>query len=571
MRVYLSSTLNDLVDERAAAREALVTAGHSVLESYTASESSLRASVLEDVAQCDAYVLILGLRYGFVPDAATNVTSITELEYEQAKAKGLKRLVFLKRVLAITGDKIDALTGEHPKERIEGFRARFTTGSDDEPRGAEFSTAADLKYAVVQALARLRQEKAGSTPLLGGQVEHPWLVRYDTTICALPGTDDDLNLAALKELDRRLEVFTIIPQPEREYVAELDRYARRSRCLMLVLRPQSLSRLKPHVAVVNAALKALQSRTKVFALLVDLAPEALPPELAGAFDDRFESTAADWSPAGRDATFTRLTRWRRERIPEAISGPRIGVPYLVVALTQAEAAEMAGDTDTLFARFEPPAAAVRRTVFDGLRASLAASGLTWPTGFYGEPRADWRPFGPGTPSIESLVGEAAKKVNMAPQGSRERRVLLQAQLVPQRYRLEEYLQDAFGSAENLRRVCEEGCLVMVDEFALLHPDLRPRIDKLLSSNNAAVACVSACDPAYRSLRNLLDEFSYLRVGNLFLRFCEAEDVRCELGINSLARLQRWVRFVLPELMVTLGHEQSVPSLVERAADLLSTN
>ena len=110
----------------------------------------------------------------------------------------------------------------------------------------------------------------------------------------------------------------------------------------------------------------------------------------------------------------------------------------------------------------------------------------------------------------------------------------------------------------------------MDEFALLHPDLRPPIDALLSSNNAAVVSISACDPAYRSLGSLLDEFSYLRVGNLIARFRQTEDVRCELAVNSVDRFQRWLRFVLPELMITLGQRQSDPSLVNRADALFAS-
>ena len=114
MNVYLSSTLDDLGDERRAARDAL-----AVQESYTADEKSLRESCLDDVEKCDAYLLILGLRYGFVPQFDSNTKSITQLEYERAKAKGLRRLVFIKNPSAVLANRSDAYTGEHPKELIE--------------------------------------------------------------------------------------------------------------------------------------------------------------------------------------------------------------------------------------------------------------------------------------------------------------------------------------------------------------------------------------------------------------------------------------------------------------------
>ena len=568
MKVYLSSTLNDLLDERQAATNALVAAGWSIKDSYSADERSLRDSCLDDVAECDAYVLILGLRYGFVPPPATEAKSITLLEYERAKDKGLYRMVFVKKASEIRADKTDAYTGEHPKERIESFRSRFATGNEDEPRGAEFTTPEDLKYAVAQAVAKVNQQKSGTTTILSGLKQHPWQIGHDVSICTLPGTDDDLQLAALRNLDRRVNVFARSPLPENEYLPKLDEVARRSRCLMVVLRPQSLSRLQPQLPVVHAALEAVRHRSPVYALLVDVKRDGLPPALAGAFDDFFDSAASDWALANRQTTFERLTRWRRERVADVVDRPRIGVPYLVVALTGLEAEELRARTDTLFGRFGD-ATSVRRSVFDDLCKSLTTAGLKWPDGFYGNEREACRPFGPGTPTLEQFVNDAARKVNNAPQGSRERRVLQQAQLVPQRYRLEEYLQDAYGTGENLKRVADEGCLVLVDEFALLHPDLRQKIDALLSSNNAAVVSISSCDPAYRSLGSLLGELSYLRVGNLFTRFRESEDVRCELALNSVARLQRWLRFVLPELMITLGQQQSDPSLVNRADALLA--
>jgi len=568
MKVYLSSTLTDLADERRAAKDALIAAGCSVQESYLADERSLRNSIHDDIAQCDAYILILGLRYGFIPALPGNDKSITHVEYEHAKAKGLTRLVFLKKASQIAADKTDAYSSEHPKELIERFRARFATGSDEEPRGAEFTTADDLKYAVAQGIAMLRQQRAGSAPILSGQTEHPRRVSYDMCICALPGTDDDLNLPAVA--DNRTAVVSISPQPEHDYVARLDQHARSCRSLLMVLRLQSLSRLKSREAVVIAAIKVLQTRLPVYALLVDLTPSAVPVDLAAAFDDMFESAASEWLPTNRKETVARLVRWRRERVPDTLEGSRVGVPYFVAALTSEEAARLQERPDEVFGQFGT-AATVRRAMFDELRNGLSASGLIWPGGFYGERRSDWRPFGAGTPTVEQFVSDAARKVNRAPPGSRERRVLLQAQLMPQRYRLEEYLDDAYGSAENLRAVCEEGCLVLVDEFATLHPDLRTHLDHLLSSNNAAVVSISACDPAHRSLHKLLDEFSYLRVGNLFLRFKESEDMRCELAVNSIARLQRWLRFVLPELMVTLGQQQSNPSLLDRVETLLPTS
>ncbi|WP_300438334.1 DUF4062 domain-containing protein [Zoogloea sp.] len=139
-QVYLSSTLNDLQDERAAVRAALQ---HKclVIESYSADERTVRESCLADVAKCDLYIGILGLRYGHCPDGDL---SITELEFDEAVEGKLPQLIFIKKG-SIDQKWIDAVSKESPPERIEAFLKKVNT------RAVEFSSAADLKFHVLKA------------------------------------------------------------------------------------------------------------------------------------------------------------------------------------------------------------------------------------------------------------------------------------------------------------------------------------------------------------------------------------------------------------------------------------
>jgi Domain of unknown function (DUF4062) len=150
MKVYLSSTLNDLAPERQAVKDAL--AGKCIVsESYTADERSLSESCSADVAGCDLYVGILGLRYGFIPLGET--LSITHLEYEQALRGNLKMLVFIKDANAILHMFTDAGTKEHGMELIESFRRHAQIKS----RVAVFKTPEDLKSKVLDAYIRLTE------------------------------------------------------------------------------------------------------------------------------------------------------------------------------------------------------------------------------------------------------------------------------------------------------------------------------------------------------------------------------------------------------------------------------
>jgi hypothetical protein len=104
VRVYVSSTFEDLREHRAAAIRVLRQMGHDVvaMEEYVAESAIPLTKVMEDVASCDAYVGVFAWRYGFVPRKGPRIpgarpakTSITEYEYRQAGLRGLEILIYL--------------------------------------------------------------------------------------------------------------------------------------------------------------------------------------------------------------------------------------------------------------------------------------------------------------------------------------------------------------------------------------------------------------------------------------------------------------------------------------------
>ena len=177
-KAYLSSTLNDLEDERLAVREAL-SDQCVVNHSYRASEKEIVESCLEDVARSDLYILILGLRYGYTPERHDNPNklSITELEYQQAKAK--PRLVFIKKEDSVAYSLTDAKTKEHATERIETFRKRAA----EDQRAAFFGTADELKLAVVKAFNAFREDRERVTRQQNAATEdvHARALRLDVS------------------------------------------------------------------------------------------------------------------------------------------------------------------------------------------------------------------------------------------------------------------------------------------------------------------------------------------------------------------------------------------------------
>ena len=566
MKVYLSSTLSDLEPERAAVREVL-TGEATVTDSYKAHEEDLRESIVQDISECDLYIVILGLRYGFIPPGQTK--SITHLEYDAAAEAQVPRLVFIKDENAITLPKSDARTGEHSPQLIDDFRKLVSSGNPTEPRPAVFSTLEQLKLGVQKAVADFRARRSGTASLMRGRTVHPWEIKFELSIAYVPGTDDALKEAIERATggDHRVQLFPLSPV-DAEYLQKLDDQARRSRTVVLLVSPRSLPRLAESTERIAGAIESVGHRNaaRLAVLAAGVNPGDLGSALGANIGDVYETKEGDWEPPSAAATFERLQRWRRERQPPASDRTSIGIPYLTIALTLSEARALCDTPAEIFAGFGD-SGEVRRKGFTKLAERLTAQ--QWPDAFYGSRREDWRPFGSNAPNIETFVEAAARKVNSAPEGSRERRVLLESVLTTQRYLFDEYLSDRGGSRDNVQRVCDRGCLVLVDELALLHPVLRKAADSMLGSNNAAVVSLSACDPALSPLPDLLGDLSHLRVGNLLSRFQQIEDVKCELALNSMERLQRWLRLILPELMTTLAEQQSNPELV-RNVDALFT-
>ena len=96
VKVFLSSTFNDLIEERGAV-EAII---HRMAEQYIGMEhwGSFNAAPLDQslemVGKSDVLLLALGDRYGFVPPGQSQ--SITELEYCAARTAQIPVLPYFR-------------------------------------------------------------------------------------------------------------------------------------------------------------------------------------------------------------------------------------------------------------------------------------------------------------------------------------------------------------------------------------------------------------------------------------------------------------------------------------------
>lgn len=144
LKVYISSTHTDLIDERAKLRLALKMAGYDpwCMEEYPAFSERPKDKCEEDVRTCDIYICITGTRYGSKP--AGHDLSFTEYEYLAAYTCQPQKeiLIFTKEV-----DPIDPELDEF-KKRIQ------------EKHGSSlFKTEADLAFQVLAAILNKYQKK----------------------------------------------------------------------------------------------------------------------------------------------------------------------------------------------------------------------------------------------------------------------------------------------------------------------------------------------------------------------------------------------------------------------------
>ena len=135
MKVYISSTYQDLIDHRAAVDRTLRRMGHDVIgmEQYVAEGSKPVERCKADVRGVDAYVIIVAWRFGYVPDPAVsppNPRSITEIELAEAKASGKPVLAFLLDPEAPwPPNRVDAMGGA-PNAGADVSRLRSQLGTD---------------------------------------------------------------------------------------------------------------------------------------------------------------------------------------------------------------------------------------------------------------------------------------------------------------------------------------------------------------------------------------------------------------------------------------------------------
>ena len=224
--VFLSSTHDDLKQEREQVADAILKLGHIPcgMEQFSAGSGRGWNVITQTIDICDYYVLIVAGRYGTLFPGET--VSWTEKEYNYARSRGLDPLAFLRHRDHIIGSRMD--------DEVVGIerRQKFVRRIDEECRRELWTTSDDLCARVTMALTkqiaddqRLGKDRPGW--FRGDDL--PGNAQVTTELARLSAENAELRTAlarALTPLKPNLEIQTRLGDPVPEILhLELVEYS----------------------------------------------------------------------------------------------------------------------------------------------------------------------------------------------------------------------------------------------------------------------------------------------------------------------------------------------------------
>ncbi|PYS25759.1 MAG: hypothetical protein DMF72_00660 [Acidobacteria bacterium] len=153
LRVMISSTARDLPEHRKQIVEACLRQGMFPLrmEDLPANSDEAVTASLQMIEGADVYIGVLANRYGYIPKVNNpDQISVTEMEYNRAVARKIKRLIFvMDKSHPITVDDVDIENAA----KLKNFKERVQT----ENIVRFFKSPDDLRAEAINSLSKLRQ------------------------------------------------------------------------------------------------------------------------------------------------------------------------------------------------------------------------------------------------------------------------------------------------------------------------------------------------------------------------------------------------------------------------------
>ncbi|WP_257225467.1 DUF4062 domain-containing protein [Acinetobacter sp. YH12072] len=151
-QVFISSTYTDLLDERQAAVEAILQAGHipAGMELFTSSNQSQWDIIKRWIDESDIYMLILGGRYGSIETKSGK--SYTHLEYEYALSIKKPLFVIVIKDEALNQKTVAQVENQNP-EKLKKFKKKVLSSMCE-----FFIDTKDIQLAVHKCLGKIIQD-----------------------------------------------------------------------------------------------------------------------------------------------------------------------------------------------------------------------------------------------------------------------------------------------------------------------------------------------------------------------------------------------------------------------------
>ncbi|WP_163529261.1 DUF4062 domain-containing protein [Halobacillus ihumii] len=157
LQVFISSTYTDLLSEREAAVEAVISAGHipAGMELFRAGDETQKETIKKWIQESDVYLLILGGRYGSIE--STSQKSYTHWEYDYAGELKKPRFALvmeeqaLENKVKIEGKSINDVYERQNPHQFEEFKRKVLS------KTSEFcEDTKDIKLAIIRKLSELK-------------------------------------------------------------------------------------------------------------------------------------------------------------------------------------------------------------------------------------------------------------------------------------------------------------------------------------------------------------------------------------------------------------------------------
>jgi hypothetical protein len=550
-QIYVSSTYEDLKSFRSAVASYLRKLNKQVtcMEDYVASDKRPLARCLEDVARSDAYVGIFAHRYGYIPEKDNpDSLSISELEYRQALKSGKPALIFLLSEDAPWIPKyMDTTTGEGSAgKRITALRAELSK----EKLASFFSSELELAGLVNAAVTNLESARSNS-PAAAAARSGPENRRITSDLFITFATADKALAAKLAQ------EFVPDPGGMSALLAEGDLFAvtedallkldlRLQACDVAValLSKQALAQMESQRTNVGVALEMMRARSGALVALCSDA-ESVASASAWAFTERIDVSGY---PAAGIALIAQVKKQLTAHRAVATS-PIIGVPLVIAAMNEDEATRLSNDPNLILYEMGGKALDRFKQILAALPQPLSAR--------YGPTREQWR--SPGSRSTVAALSEETLQRLARVRNSKLRGRAVKLQLYP----LDPLVKKVDQLREVYRQMADQGCIMLVVELSLFHPDVRRAVtgSPMVSARNTAIVTVSPFDNEVQPPQQIPREELKAELAGIFDRFATDFDPQCELGVSDECRLRRWLHQSLPETLQTLRTPRVEPAQI----------